>query len=96
MENNKTETRNITLDDATLNFNTARKSADEIAKDQLQEPLLIAWYDGIAGKGHPDVQECTDKPGWQTYAESRRGRLTINVNSGRYILIYSETSLSDT
>ena len=96
MENNKTETRNITLDDATLNFNTARKSADEIAKDQLQEPLLIAWYDGIAGKGHPDVQECTDKPGWQTYAESRGGRLTINVNSGRYILIYSETSLSDT
>jgi hypothetical protein len=95
MEDNSTETRNIAVDDATLTFETARKGADEIAQERLEEPLLIAWHDGIAGKGHPDVQECTDKPGWQTYAESRGGKLTINVNSGKYVFVYSETSLND-
>ena len=90
------ETTAIRIDGPSVDFGTARKSADDISKRRLIEPLLIAWYDGIAEKGHPDVHECTDKPGWQTYAESRGGQLTVNVNDGRFILIYTETSLKDT
>jgi hypothetical protein len=90
------ETIDITIDDANLDFNAARKNSDEIAKSKLEEPLLVAWYDGTTGKGHPDVHECHDKPGWKTYAESRGGEITVNVNAGKYIFIYSETSLNDT
>jgi len=86
----------ITIEGADPDFNAARKSSDEIAERRLKEPLLVAWYDGAAETGHPDVHECHDKPGWKTYAESRGGQLTVNVNAGRYILIYSETSLDDT
>ena len=95
-KDNGIETINIRVDDPAVDFNAARKSADDISKKKLKEPLLVAWYDGIAGKGHPDVHECTNKPGWQTSAESRGGRLTINVNDGKYVLIYTETSLNDT
>jgi len=89
------ETIHITIDGAEVDFDAARKRADEISTGTLKEPLLAAWYDGIAGMGHPDVQECTDKPGWQVYAESRGGALTVDVNNGKYILIYSETALDN-
>jgi hypothetical protein len=87
------ETIRVTVEGAEVNFDAARKRADDIAAGKLKEPLLVAWYDGVAGLGHPDVPECTDRPGWQVYAESRGGELTIDVNSGQYILIYSETAL---
>ena len=89
------ETVDISIDDGEVGFDAARKRADELAVDRLEEPLLVAWYDGVAEMGHPDVQECTDKPGWQVYAESRGGALTVDVNNGKYILIYSETALND-
>ncbi len=87
------ETIRITIDNAEVDFDTSRKRSDDIASEKLKEPLLVAWYDGIAGLGHPDVQECTDRPGWQVYAESRGGALTVDVNGGQCILIYSETAL---
>lgn len=94
-KNNIIITINIKIDEPLVDFKDARKSADDIANKKLIEPLLIAWYDGIAEKGHPDVHECTNKPGWQTYAESRGGQLAINVNEGKYVFIYTETSLND-
>lgn len=86
----------IRIDQADVDFGSARKSADEIAQEKMREPLLIAWYDGMTGTGHPDVHECQNKPGWMTYAESRGGTLTIEVNDGRYILIYSDTHPNET
>lgn len=87
------ETIRVTVEGAEVDFDASRKRADDIAAEKLKEPLLVAWYDGVAGLGHPDVQECTDRPGWQVYAESRGGALIVDVNSGQYILIYSETAL---
>ena len=89
------ETIRITVDGAEVDFDAARKRADEISTSKMKEPLLIAWYEGIAGMGHPEVQECTDKPGWQAYAESRGGALTVDVNNGQFIMIYTETALDD-
>jgi len=86
------ETIQVFLDDADVDFDAARKACDVIARQKLKEPLLLAWYDGVKRAGHPDVHECTDKPGWMTYAENRGGELTIDVNNGMYVLIYSETS----
>jgi hypothetical protein len=82
----------VFLDDRAPDFEAARKAADEIAGQRMREPMLVAWYDGLAGIGHPDVHECTDKPGWLAYAESRGGDLAIDVNDGRYVMVYSETS----
>jgi hypothetical protein len=90
------ETINITIDGNMIDFNAARKSADEISLKILREPFLVAWYDGIVGIGHPDVHECTSKPGWQLYGENRGGCLTVDVNDGSYILIYTETSIFET
>ena len=96
MSADPTEAVEIKIDETDINFDRARRSADEISKEKMKDPLLIAWYDGTAGIGHPDVHECHDKPGWMTYAESRGGTLTINVNDAKYIFIYSDTSLNDT
>ena len=87
------ETIRVRLHETAIGFDAARRKADEKAGEQLKEPLLVAWYDGGKGIGHPDVHECTDKPGWMTYAESRGGSITVDVNDGRYILIYAEGSL---
>jgi len=87
------ETKKITADVDIIDFNAARKSADEISLKILKEPFLVAWYDGIAGIGHPDIHECTSKPGWQMYGESRGGCLTVDVNDGSYIFIYAESSI---
>ncbi|MDO8736087.1 MAG: AF1514 family protein [Thermoleophilia bacterium] len=89
------EIRNITVNGEMIDFNAVRKAADEISQEILREPFLVAWYDGIAGIGHPDVHECTSKPGWQTYGENRGGCLTVDVNNGSFILIYTETSVSE-
>jgi len=87
------ETIRIRLDETAVCFDAARKRADDAAGKRLKEPLLVAWYDGVREIGHPDVHECTDRPGWMTYAESRGGGITVDVNDGRYILIYAEGSL---
>ena len=87
------KTQRISLDGGDVDFDAARKAADRIAGNRLAEPLLVAWHDGAAGKGHPDVHECTGRPGWRVYAESRGGKLTIDVNSGQYLFIYAETAL---
>jgi hypothetical protein len=58
----------------------------------MKEPMVIARYDGPAGMWHPEVHECAGKPGWPAYAESRGGELVIDVNDGRYVMVYEETS----
>lgn len=87
------KTVEITLSGASITFPAARESADEIARRMMIEPFLISWFDGATGLGHPDVPECTAKPGWQAYGESRGGSLTIVVNRGRYVLMYTDTAL---
>jgi len=85
-------TFDTTVEGPDVDFIAARKSANQIASRHMMEPFLISWYDGATRTGHPDVPECTGKPGWLTYGESRGGCLTVNVNEGRFGLIYTEIS----
>lgn len=62
-----------TQQDAVLDFNAARDMAELAAARMAQQVMLVAWFDGKAGKGLPDAKECTGKPGWLAYAESHGG-----------------------
>jgi len=42
------------------------------------------------GAGHPDVPECTGKPGWLAYAEGHGGRVRIDFNGNEFSLIYAD------
>jgi hypothetical protein len=57
-----------------LDFDSARAMAGLLA-GKVMADVMMAWYDGATGKGHPDASECTDKPGWLAYAESHGGNL---------------------
>lgn len=72
-----------------LDFNTARAMAELAATRAAQEVMLVAWFDGKAGKGHPDARECTGKPGWLAYAESHGGNIRVNINHHEFVFIFA-------
>lgn len=72
-----------------LDFATARAMAGLLAGKITEDAMLVAWYEGTTGTGHPDAQECTDKPGWLAYAESHGGEVRININHHEYVFIFA-------
>ncbi len=72
-----------------LDLETAKRIAAEKAREQSPDAMLLSWYDGKTGEAVPKA-ECGfgDKPGWITFAESRGGTLTIDINAGEYIFMY--------
>lgn len=72
-----------------LDFSTARAMAELAATRAAQEVMLVAWFDGNAGKGHPDARECTGKPGWLAYAESHGGNIRVNINHHEFVFIFA-------
>jgi len=83
------ETINLTIDEAELDFNTARDRAKVEAFQVNPNAMQLAWYNGQTGQGFPDY-DCGsgDRPPWQVFADSRGGNLTIDVNDGTFIFIY--------
>lgn len=80
----------INREDPDLDFEKARNAALERAKTYDSEPMLLAWFDMKKGRHSPEVpcdKEGGD-PGWVTYAKSRGGNLTVNINHGEYIFIF--------
>jgi hypothetical protein len=76
-----------------LDFTRAKQIADEKAKEFSQDPMLMAWYEASTGIFSPNVECCSEhKPGWVVYAESRGGRITIDINDEAYIFIYRDAS----
>lgn len=74
---------------ADLNFEQAKRIADEKANEASDAHMLLAWYDGKTGAYSPRVECCSEhKPGWLVYAESRGGNLTIDINSQEYVFVY--------
>ena len=73
----------LKIDNPDLDF--AKQRAEETGAD----PMLLSWYQGKTGESYPNL-ECGpgDKPAWITYAESRGGDLTIDINEGQYVFIY--------
>ncbi len=80
---------NVNIDNPVLDFESAKDSAKQKAKDTCADPMLLSWYDGKTGESYPNI-ECGpgEKPAWIQYAESRGGDLTIDINDGQYVFIF--------
>ena len=79
----------IQADNPALDFESAKDIAKLKAKEVCDDPMLLSWYNRETGESYPNL-ECGpgDKPAWVTYAESRGGDLTVDVNQGQYVFIY--------
>ena len=79
----------VKLDKTDLDFASAKDMAKLKAKELVADPMLLSWYNGKSGESYPNL-ECGpgDKPAWITYAESRGGDLTIDINDRQYVFIY--------
>jgi len=79
----------IGVPDEPLDFARARAIAEARARQEGDEPMLLAWYDRGAGTFSPQVTCCGDaKPTWLIYAESRGGDLVIDINREAYVFVY--------
>ncbi len=77
--------------DSNLNFDEARKIADQKALEVTDEPMLMAWYEKKTGKFSPQVECCSEeKPGWLVYAESRGGDVIVDINGQEYVFVYRQ------
>ena len=80
---------NIEVEGSTLDYAVAKKLAETVAANELQDPMIVAWYDGKRKQEHPHVPECQHKPGWIAYAEGHDGKLQVNINKHEYSFIFT-------
>ncbi len=77
--------------DKEADFQKARKLAEKEAQRRMTDPMLLGWHDRRSGAFSPQVECCSEeKPGWVVYAETRGGKLTVDVNDGDYYFIYGD------
>jgi hypothetical protein len=75
--------------DGELDFAAARAIADREAEARSSQPMLLAWYEAKTGRYSPPVECCGDeKPAWLIYAESRGGRIVVDINDEDFIFVY--------
>ena len=74
-----------------IGFDEAIGFAREEALKHLSDPMLLSWLDRKTGKHSPDVDCCREegKESWEIYAESRGGKLRIEVGDD-YVFIFRE------
>jgi hypothetical protein len=83
----------IDVDDANLNFSSAKHIAKEKALELSSDPMLLSWYSGKTGDYWPRYDCGTwDKPVWLVFAESRKADIAVNINNGDYIFLYLSLS----
>lgn len=70
-------------------FGLARAMAELAAASSVGEVMMVAWFDGASGEGHPNARECTGKPGWLAYGESHGGEVRVNFNQERFVFIFA-------
>lgn len=76
-----------------IGFPLVQRISEQLASEVIDEPMLIAWFDGKSGEEHPVVPECQHKPGWLAYAEGHGGCLRVDVNETQYSLIFAEARI---
>jgi hypothetical protein len=80
-----------TEDRGGLTFYDAKAIADRRAEELTEDPVLLSWWDKKRGMFAPDVVCCdTEKPTWLIYAESRGGRISVDINDEDYVFVYRE------
>ena len=81
----------VRVDEKNLDFSTARLMAEQKAKELMDHPMLLGWYDSNKGRFSPNVTCCSEeKPGWLVYAETRGGNISITINRETYVFIYGD------
>ncbi|MDH5232181.1 MAG: AF1514 family protein [Gammaproteobacteria bacterium] len=84
------EKRYLSLESSIINYAMAKHASEDIAKQLVADPMLVAWYDGIKKEEHPQIPEChPHEPGWLAYAKGHGGKVLVDVNQGTYIFIYT-------
>ena len=78
-----------------LSYQQAKALADQLIDAHVEEPMLVAWYDGKKGEEHPEVHECSIKPGWIAYAEGHGGCIQVDVNGDEYRFIYADLAVEE-
>ena len=79
----------LQLEEDGLDFEKAKRAADEKAREASPDAMLVAWFDRDRGFFSPPV-ECggKPKPAWLVYAETRGANIVIDVNRERYVFVY--------
>lgn len=83
------EVMTLNTEDTVIDYDMARQLSESLARVRIQDPMLIAWYDGINNIEHPEVPECQHKPGWLAYAEGHNGVLRIDINNEKFSFIFA-------
>jgi hypothetical protein len=80
----------VEIDQVNVGFEEAQNAASEHATEFDSNAMLMGWYDSKNQRESPsEMCEAEEtEPGWVTYAKSRGGNFTVNVNNGEYIFIY--------
>ena len=73
-----------------LDFESASKIAKNQARSYYSNAMLLSWYNKKDGSYSPNGLECCEegKPSWVTYAKSRGGNLTIDINNEEYVFVF--------
>ncbi len=82
------ETLNISVNDPTFDFLSAKQMAKEKALEICDNPMILSWKNSKTSQVYPDY-ECgvETTPFWIRYAQGRGANLTINFNDGEYVFM---------
>jgi hypothetical protein len=73
-------------------FATAKRLADAVAAQTLDEPVCLSWFDRAAGRESPaHASEChgdCEMPGYVEYAVTRGASLEVVVDGGAFVFCY--------
>jgi hypothetical protein len=77
--------------DKALAFHEARSLANKEAIKYIKDPMILSWLSRKTGQHSPDVDCCQEdgKESWEIYAESRGGKLRIEVDD-QFVFIFRE------
>ncbi len=74
-------------------FQRAMNFAREKAKENLEEFMLLSWYDRERDFESPQhVSECGLEgavPGYLEYGVSRGATLMVNINNGKFVFLFA-------
>lgn len=79
----------VRVKDGISDFQEAKAIAGRKAAEVAEDPMLLAWFDKKAGEFSPKVECCAEgKPSWLVYAESRGGKIIVDINDEEYVFVY--------
>lgn len=88
------KTIQLTTEDKTVDFAKAKTLANATAASELEEPVLLSWFDKLRDRESPHgVSECHNQceiPGCVEYAANRGGKLVVDIDQGNYLFCYRE------